>query len=155
MKVRPISTLARRLRPKLENRIRSFRLSIYNRFDRRPVAGDPSQPVVSLTTYGSRAKTVHLTIESIARGKVRPSRLLLWVNDSALVAKPNPHLRRLQRRGLEIRLTEDFGPHKKYFPYAIGEPNHITALVTADDDVIYPPYWFEELSESHRRQPSS
>ena len=43
-------------------------LSLLNRFGRAPMIR-PGGPIVSLTTYGKRSKTVHLTIESIGRGR--------------------------------------------------------------------------------------
>jgi hypothetical protein len=110
-------------------------------------------PVVSLTSYGSRIKTVHLTIESIARGLELPSRLILWLDDrQALLNLPRP-LRRLQRRGLEILPTENFGPHKKYFPYVRSEDLGVP-LVTADDDVLYPNWWLAGLVAAYRANPS-
>jgi hypothetical protein len=109
---------------------------------------------VSLTSYGSRIKTVHLTIESIARGLERPSRLILWLDDrDALANLPRP-LRRLQRRGLEVLPTENFGPHKKYFPYVRSEDVDVP-LVTADDDVLYPAWWLAGLIAAYRANPAA
>ena len=128
------------------------RLMLRNRLSRRSVASKAG-PVVSLTTYGARAKTVYLAIESIACGDVRPSRLILWLDDVRIMeALPAP-LKRLQSRGLEIRLCENFGPHTKYFPYITSEPNSDAPLVTADDDVIYPASWLEDLANAFEENP--
>ncbi|WP_200158999.1 hypothetical protein [Allochromatium vinosum] len=105
----------------------------------------PSGPVVSLTTYGFRAKNVYLTIESIGLGIVRPSRIILWLDDLSVLSNLPASLRRLQRRGLEIRNCENFGPHKKYYPYIEAEITFERPLVTADDDVIYPRDWLHQL----------
>ena len=111
-------------------------------------------PVVSLTSYGPRIKTVHLTIESIARGLERPARLILWLDDrDALANLPRP-LRRLQQRGLEILPTDNFGPHKKYFPYVRSEDTSVP-LVTADDDVLYPEWWLAGLAAAYRANPGA
>ena len=127
------------------------RLYLTNRQSRRPVVGaGPAN--VSLTTYGKRISTVWKTIETIASGTVRPRRLILWLNDAAVMADPPATLRRLQARGLEIRLCADYGPHKKYFPYVRDILPHApdTTLVTVDDDAYYPRTWLEELLTAHR-----
>ena len=102
-------------------------------------------PVVSITTYGTRLNTVYLVLESIASGSVLPSRLILWVNDLEVFSAPPPPLQRLVRRGLEIRLTEDYGPHKKYYPYLASAASFDRPLVTADDDVFYSRWWLTDL----------
>lgn len=127
------------------------RLELTNHRSKSPIVGD-GDANVSLTTYGKRIATVWKTIETIGNGTVRPRRLILWLDDAATVANPPATLRRLQARGLEIRLCFDYGPHKKYFPYVQeileGEPD--TTLVTVDDDAYYPPTWLEELLTTHQ-----
>jgi len=129
------------------------RLAMRSRTENSRVTGEPNNPVVSLTTYGARLRTVHHTIESIAQGSVRPSRLILWVNEPRILEDPGAHLRRLRNRGLEIRLAADYGPHTKYFPYAASaEPHSNHPLVTADDDIIYAPYWLRGLRDNYDRR---
>jgi hypothetical protein len=109
--------------------------------------------VVSLTTYGSRIDTVHLTIESIARGAVRPARMILWIDSiDALKALP-PALERQRGRGLEILLADNYGPHTKYYPYVESETKFTVPLVTADDDIIYPSNWLAGILTAHRAHP--
>ena len=115
----------------------------------------PGGPVVSLTSFGKRARTVAFTIESIAQGDVRPSRLLLWLDEPALLATPPAMLARLQRRGVEVLETPNFGPHKKYFPFVTSQSTFTVPLVTADDDVLYPKHWLAELQERYRADSSS
>ncbi|WP_424446948.1 hypothetical protein [Microbacterium arborescens] len=111
-------------------------------------------PVVSLTSHGSRLRRCHITIESIGRGDSRPSRLLLWIDDPAIFESLPPALVRLQRRGLEVRLTSNYGPHTKYYPFVSSMEDLETPLVTADDDVIYPPRWLSDLVEASGRMPA-
>ncbi|BBY80086.1 hypothetical protein MPUL_12440 [Mycolicibacterium pulveris] len=119
-----------------------------NLFSLRRVTGDCDVDV-SLTTYGNRVRSVWSTVESIGRGTVRPRRIILWIEDPSIVANPPAPLRRLRRRGLEIKQCDDFGPHKKYYPYLLeGEPTR--TLVTADDDMYYPRRWLENLLAAHR-----
>jgi hypothetical protein len=114
---------------------------------------DPSSPAyVSLTTHGKRLETVHLTIETIARGTAKPGRLVLWLDDEAAWRDRPDALRRLEARGVEVKLTRNLGPHTKYYP-ALAELAPDEVLVTADDDMIYPRSWLRELLAAHDRQP--
>ncbi|HWA96672.1 MAG TPA: hypothetical protein VG844_18895 [Terracidiphilus sp.] len=128
------------------------RLSFINRFGRSPVT-QSGMPVVSLTTYGNRIKSVHLAIESIANGFCRPSRLILWLDEQSVLANLPPAIRRLQKRGLEVRLTKNYGPHKKYYPYVESQSSFEVPLVTADDDILYPRYWLKALVSANQEHP--
>jgi hypothetical protein len=123
-----------------------------NHASRKSVTGD-TPVVVSLTTHGIRIRRMHRTIESIARGTLRPQRLMLWLSTNEKGRQLPRQLQRLQRRGLEIRYAEDVGPHTKYFPYVCSEAQHQLPLVTADDDMWYPAYWLERLWRAHQREP--
>jgi hypothetical protein len=156
-------------RPRLEPALRGYRflrkklkrgwshlwlagLRVRNRMSSAPVQG--AVPVlVSLTSYGTRVDTVAYAIESIAAGRARPARLILWLDDRARYDARPAALRRLEARGLEVRLTEDWGSHKKYFPalpVALGEG---LALATADDDTLYPRSWLARLGRAAQRSP--
>src|ERR1700683_1499837 len=110
-------------------------------------------PVVSLTTYGKRIGTVYLTIESIARGDCLPSRVILWLDDEFLFDNLPVTLKTLQKRGLEIKLCKNYGPHKKYYPYVESQKSFTLPLATADDDVIYPRSWLAGLLDAHQQLP--
>jgi hypothetical protein len=133
--------------------LRLFRLIVQNRWGRDLITRSGG-PAVCLTTYGKRIETVHLAIESIARGRDRPSRLILWIDDAKLMQNITPGLRRLQQRGLEIKSCQDFGPHKKYYPYIASLQEILVPLVTADDDLIYSRCWLKNLNEEYRRFPN-
>lgn len=135
------------IRSKLQIRRRFslLKLTISMR-SRRPIVGDAAV-VVCLTSYGERIQNVHYTIQSIAEGVCRPKRIILWIShsDAHLLT---PQISSLQGRGLEVRPTEDYGPHKKYYPYclaAVEAPDAALPLVTADDDVLYPAHWLSDL----------
>jgi hypothetical protein len=115
----------------------------------------PGGPVVSLTTYGKRVNTVYLAIESIAGGSVLPSRLILWLDDEASFRNLPSPLRRLRKRGLEVFLSPNHGPHTKYYPYVESHASFDTPLVTADDDILYPQSWLEGLLEAFREYPDA
>ena len=126
-------------------RVDIFCLMLRNRLGRSPVATGGPGVVVSMTTYGKRVRTVHLAIESIARGAVRPARLILWLDEPELVASLPNALTRLRKRGLEVKLCKNYGPHKKYYPYVESQEVFSGPLVTADDDAIYPQSWLGGL----------
>ena len=129
-------------------------LNFKNRFSRRSVTGSAAV-VVSLTTYGFRAEYVHLAIESICAGSVRPQRIILWIDDELILDQLPAALRRLQNRGLEIAQCADYGPHKKQYPYAVSKTHHSIPMATADDDVLYPRRWLEGLISARARSPNA
>jgi hypothetical protein len=105
-------------------------------------------PIVSLTTHGWRIRTVYLTLESIANGRILPSRIILWLdNEDAFRNRPRS-LHRLEERGLEIRLAKNHGPHTKYYPFLESSDAFDKPLVTADDDVLYSKCWLSGLVNS-------
>lgn len=128
------------------------RLERRNRSSTAPVTGT-APAVVSLTTYGGRLQRVHLVVESIAAGRVRPQRLLLWLDEDTDPGTLPVQLERLRDRGLEIRFTRDLGPYKKFYP-ALGELAPDQFLVTADDDVLYPQHWLARLIAAATATPS-
>ena len=145
----PVRT-ATRLR--LRSKSRFF--ALVNRFSRRSVLGD-GDAIVSMTSFAHRLDTVHITLESIARGSVRPRRVVLWVADANFVKNPPPQLVRLQKRGLELLETSDFGPHKKQYPIARSKTYHELPVVVADDDVFYPNGWLQGLLAAHHEDPTT
>lgn len=153
-RVRSVVRRSRRTGRHLVARGEAPLLALRNRRSPAPVVGD--HPVtVSLTSYGDRLATVHLAIESIGRGSVKPRRLILWVEDPGFAADPPAELARLQARGLEVICTEGFGPHTKYYPYTATQGPHRDPLVTADDDIIYPRSWLAALTDSYAAHPDA
>jgi hypothetical protein len=140
------------LGPRVGNRVRLLPLRLANLSSRESIL-DPKGPTVTLTTQAHRVGSAHLAIESIARGTLKPGRLILWVSDDGVFADLPAPLRHLQSRGLEIRLAEELGPHTKYFPYLESTDQFDRPLVTADDDVVYPRRWLQELVQAHAALP--
>ena len=149
-----ISNIGERISLRLRQLARMSELLRLNLTSRSPAVAS-SGPVVSLTSFGKRARTVAFTLESIAQGDVLPSRLLLWLDEPASLATPSAMLARLQKRGVEVIQTENFGPHKKYFPYVASESSFDAPLVTADDDVLYPANWLSTLMQRYRAHSDS
>lgn len=146
MQVKP--NLAVRVWGAVDNRLRALRLAIRNRVSKRAAIGEATADV-SLTSYGVRLQKVHLAIESIAAGRVRPRRLILWLADDLRETGLPRGLARLQRRGLEVRYAPDTRSFKKFLPYVMGAASFEVPLVTADDDVIYPRRWLADIVARH------
>jgi hypothetical protein len=122
-------------------------LARQNRTTRKPIVASGG-PIISLTTYGTRIRTVHLTLESIAKGSILPSRIILWLDDRDAFRNRPRSLHRLEERGLEIKLAQNYGPHTKYYPFLESTDKFGTPLVTADDDHLYPRSWLSGLIKS-------
>lgn len=133
-------------------KINLIRLRMVNRLSRRRVTGE-GDVVVSLTSFGHRLDSAFYALESIARGHVRPRRLILWLDELEVLADPPRELRRLSARGLEILPCLNYGPHKKQFPYVASNPADPFPLATADDDVIYPKNWLADLLAAAAEHP--
>lgn len=130
-----------------------LRLKAVNRWARSTVTGD-ADVIVSLTTFGSRLGSVAYTVESIGAGKAKPRRIVLWLDDPQAFARRPASLRRLEARGLETRLTENLGPHTKYFPILEEAIESELPVTTADDDILYPRWWLARLLAAARSYPT-
>lgn len=128
------------------------KLQFHNRIGKKSMLSEAG-PTLSMTTYGIRFQTAHISLEAIARGKVRPSRAVLFVDDEVLYAQPTNGLKRLMKRGLEIHLVENFGPHTKYYPFLELVDDFDRPHATGDDDHIYPKWWLQRLTSSMEQNP--
>jgi hypothetical protein len=109
--------------------------------------------VVSLTTIPQRINTVHLTIESIFQQSTKPDAVILWLDEDNFDEESIPWmLRKMETRGLEIKFCEDIKSYKKLVFTHEERPE--AAIVTADDDLIYPSTWLEKLYKRHLDEPS-
>jgi hypothetical protein len=79
--------------------------------------------------------------------------LILWIDDKGLFNNLPATILRLQKRGLEVRPSKNYGPHTKYYPYVESQDGFDTPLVTADDDMFYPSYWLKKLVEANKEYP--
>lgn len=118
----------------------------------RGVRTSPSETgiVVSLTSYPPRFRYLHLALESLLGQTLRPDRLVLWLAEGDLRHLP-ANVWRLEKRGLDIRACKDIKSYKKII-YAL-QAHANSVIVTADDDIAYPPDWLESLVASYRRAP--
>lgn len=111
-----------------------------------------SDVVVSLTSFPPRINTVWVTIASVMKQYYKPKRIILWLAEEQFPDRKVPHsLKRLVKRGLEIKYCDDLKPHKKYF-YTLQEcQNEI--VITVDDDILYPEDFIETLVHKSTENP--
>lgn len=109
--------------------------------------------IVSLTSYPKRIDTIWITIESLMRQTKRPDMIILWLSEEQFPNRELPiTLKEQQNRGLTIKWCDNLMSHKKYFYVCQGYPN--ACIITADDDLIYPPFQIERLWNMHIEHPT-
>lgn len=110
--------------------------------------------IVSLTSFPARIKTVSYTIESILLQKKKANKVILWLAEEQFPAREKElpqKLLRLRNFGLEIAWCRDIRSYKKLIPALKAFPGDI--IVTADDDIWYPPQWMENFYNSYLNNP--
>lgn len=110
--------------------------------------------IISLTSYGARINTVHLTVLSLLNQSVKPNKVMLWLAEDEFVLAELPQkLLNLQQYGLEIAFCADIRSYKKLIPTLLRYPNKV--IVTFDDDIIYPMNQLERLICEHQKYPEA
>ena len=103
--------------------------------------------IVSMTTHSFRIHDVYLAIESIMQGTILPNRIILWLSDEYQDCPLPITLQNQIRRGLEVRYCKDIRAYTKLLPALREFPN--SAIVTIDDDIIYPIDMLEHLVNAY------
>jgi hypothetical protein len=142
-------------------RCRRLRHVLGARFGRASgVSERPGEPelIVSLTTIAERVHSVHLCLDSLLRQTRKPDRIVLWLNWTDTTGRPRlspgtlpVQLRRLVARGVSIEWCADIGPYCKLIPALRRHP--AARIATADDDILYPSDWLEQLVRAQEREP--
>ena len=111
--------------------------------------------IVSLTSYGNRVKgSAVYTVYSLLRQRVRPERVVLWLDEKEFNSQNLPDdLRFLCDYGLEVRFGKDIGPYTKIIHSLSTFPNK--HIITADDDLFYTKNFVEEFVDAHRKHPQA
>ena len=122
----------------------------------KQLRGGDNEYIVSLTTYGDRINTVHITLDSLFTQKIKPARIILWLSADEFPGgyKDLPEELRERCESIEwfdIQFCDDLKPHKKYYESMRNHPDKV--IVTCDDDVFYPSEWLMELDRLHKAHP--
>lgn len=109
--------------------------------------------VVSITSIPERAELFFGALGWLAEQTVRPRSAVIWLGEESF---PEARRHELATRfplpaWAEVRYRPDLGPQTKLL-YALREFPDLP-IVTADDDVVYPPYWLEGLVTSYEAAP--
>lgn len=150
----------RRESRKLDSRMREHRLHENILFLTSPGVSEQrivedKELIVSLTSFGPRVREVATTIESMMEQTVKANRIVLWLGrDFESNPKRIPaSLRLLEKRGLEIRFTDDIGPATKLIPSLKAFPDDV--IITVDDDMIYDYDLIDRLVTAHHQFPKA
>ena len=154
MRVPNVKSYLRNVLTSIRVRYKFLLFGIRNRFTSSTIL-DPAGPTVSMTTYGQRLKDAHIAIETIAKGTVLPSRFMLYLDVEEDVLRPTEALKRLKKRGLEIHLAENLGPHTKIQWWIQNAPNFSRPHIVADDDIFYPKWWLKRILDASQQEPTS
>lgn len=120
--------------------------------DREYIPG--KKVIVSLTSFGTRVEWCGPAIESIMEQTCKANRIILWLGHDFKAPHMIPQdLRMLEKRGLEIRFTDDIGPATKLIPALKEFPEDI--IITIDDDSIYSYNLIDKLLRGHFRYPGA
>lgn len=109
--------------------------------------------IISLTSYPKRFPYIGLCLKSLLLQSVRPEKIIVYLGSDSSPDNLTEEMIYFEKYGIEYRFdeNENLKPHKKYY-YAMKEfPNK--AIVTADDDVIYPSDWLKSLYLSYKKYP--
>ena len=142
MRVPNVKSYLRNVLTSIRVRYKFLLFGMRNRFTSSTIL-NPAGPTVSMTTYGQRLKDAHIAIETIAKGTVLPSRFMLYLDVEEDVLRPTEALKRLKKRGLEIHLAENLGPHTKIQWWIQNAPDFSRPHIVADDDIFYPKWWLK------------
>lgn len=108
--------------------------------------------IVSLTSYGRRVKDgiVCYSIYSILRQTLQPKKIILWLDDDSWDSTNLPtHIAALQNLGIDIAYTPNMRSYGKLLPTLKRFPQD--AIITIDDDIIYPSTLIEKLFDAHNK----
>lgn len=109
--------------------------------------------ILSVTSIPERVELFLGALGWLAAQTLHPARAVIWLGEESF---PAERRRELAARfplpdWAEIRYRPDLGPQTKLL-YALREfPD--APVVTADDDIIYPPGWLAGLAEAYHEWP--
>lgn len=115
--------------------------------------------IVSVTSFPARIPYIAPALESILRQKGPEDRVVLWLGEEQFpngLADVPENIRKLSTGGgerLEIRFVRDTRSFKKLLPALDAFPEN--AIITLDDDNLYPDGVISKLKEAAQRMPGA
>jgi hypothetical protein len=110
--------------------------------------------IISLTSYPSRIKTVHLAAASLLAQTLRAEKTILWLTTEEFPDKDNElpaELLQLRKKGLEIKWCGNTRSYTKLIPALENYGDSL--IITFDDDIIYNKRAVELLYKCHQEHP--
>ena len=112
--------------------------------------------IVSLTTTSERIKYIAPMLHSLYQQSMVPNEICLWISkepflhDKGISPEEIPdklqELANLKKSQFKIQYTENTAGYRKLLPVLEKYKNREdVVIITADDDVIYPERWLENL----------
>ena len=142
------------IRENLYTRYEKSFLKCAKSFLKAEVKISQQRPIVSLTSFPARIKTVDQVIKSLLSQTLKPEKVVLWLSPEEFPQKERnlpKALLELKSKGLEIGWTLDLKSYKKLIPSLKAFPGN--PIVTADDDILYPCDWLEKLWKTYLEYP--
>ena len=113
--------------------------------------------IISFTTIPTRIQSIKPMVDSILNQTLTPDEIILWLPDEykRIKTKTNEIPDFIRDSNIRVELCQDMGPFTKLY-YALKKEwlNKETIIVTVDDDVYYPPKWFEGLVRQSIKKPN-
>ena len=113
--------------------------------------------IISLTSYPPRIKTVDQVIRSLLAQTVKPWKIVLWLAEEEFPEReellPVELVALTQKSIFEIDWCENIRSYKKLIPSLRKYPD--CTIVTADDDILYPPDTLERLFHAYQSTPDT
>ncbi len=129
-----------------------YEYKVRNQFNRVGLGNAPvSDVVISLTSYRDRFKKLSVTLKSLILQDTRASKILLWVSEEDKQRLPADVSALVDLGYIDVHVSENYGPGTKILPALKHFPEF--DIVTADDDIYYPPQWLSELLASSKKYP--
>lgn len=150
-----------RISARLHRMVRSFRVArehgkvLVNSLNIIKPHEHPIPLAVSMTSFPPRIRRSWFAVESLLQQSARPTRIILVLSDEEFPGRRLPRMfRRLKKRGLEILWVERNGKSfDKLLPVATLLST--TAILTVDDDKLFPRHYLKEMWARHREDPSA
>ncbi|WP_295722231.1 glycosyltransferase family 2 protein [uncultured Methanobrevibacter sp.] len=113
-------------------------------------------PIISLTSFPERMDDIQFCIYSLLNQNLKAKKVILYLAEEQFPNKEDDipkHILKFKDNGLTIKWYKDIRSYKKLIPALQEYPNDY--IVTADDDIFYPPDWLENMWQTYNKHPNT